>query len=283
MTTKVLWSIVALLAIAIGIGGYVYVTTRDTPAAPTARTVEVTITSDPTDARVYVGTNLVGTTPTTITVRAGTPTDYRVTAQEPYAEYKLYKDFRGTINTSDSTTISVWLDRTTAQEQQSARAAYASAQRAALEAKVRQGPWRLVRSSDAISDRDESYLWTAATSYPSILERDAGLFIRCDQTGRTRSHGVVVIFDADTYLGSDPRADYRVDNRTAQQKRRWIESTRGTAAFVSAGDIVPLINEMKAGARLTVRLYDYNSTAYDYIFNVDGLTDALTVLGCYSG
>lgn len=283
MTTKVLWGIAALLGIAIGIGGYAYVTTQDTPAAPTARTVEVTITSDPTDAKVYLGTNLIGNTPTTITVPAGTPTDYRVTAQEPYAEYKLYKDFRGTINTSDSTTISVWLDRTTTQEQQTARAAYASAQRAALEARVRQGPWRLVRTADAISDRDESYLWTAATSYPSILERDAKLVIRCDQTERTRSHGIAVYFDADKYLGSDPRTDYRVDNRTAQQKRRWIGSTDGTAAFVSASDIVPLINEMKAGARLTVRLYDYNSTAYDYTFNVDGLTDALTVLGCYSG
>lgn len=282
MTTKVLWGIAALLGIAIGIGGYAYVTTQDTPAAPPARTVEVTITSNPTDAKVYLGTNLIGNTPTTITVPAGTPTEYRVTAQEPYAEYKLYKDFRGTINTSDSTTISVWLDRTTAQEQQTARAAYASVQRAALEAKVRQGPWRLVRSADAISDRDESYILTPATSYPTILERNARLYIRCDQTERTRSHGVVVIFDADTYLGDEPRADYRVDDRAPQQRRQWLGSTDGTAAFVSAGDVAGLIGEMNAGARLTVRLYDYNSTPYDYTFNVAGITDALAALGCYS-
>lgn len=250
---------------------------------PPARQVEVLVTSDPIGADVYLEGKRIGATPVTMFVPAATLVSYRVVAQEPYAEYKLYKEFRGTINTPDPTSVSVWLDRTTAQEQQAARAAYATAQRAEAEARVRAGPWRLVRSADAISDRDESYIWTPATSYPSILERDARLYVRCDQTDRTRSRGVVVIFDADTYLGSDPRADYRVDNRTAQQRRRWTGSTRGTAAFVSAGDIVPLINEMKAGASLTARLYDYNSTAYDYTFNVEGITDALTVLGCYSG
>jgi len=277
-------SIIGLLAVSIS--QLVPRAAEGTPQPASAQTkpqVEVIVASDPTGAEVYLEGRSVGITPVTILVATDTPVSYRVVGPEPYAAYKLYKEFRGTITTSEPTSISVWLDRTTAQEQQAARTAYAAEQRAVLDARVRAGPWRLVRSADAISDRDESYIQTPATNYPSILERNARLYIRCDQTERTRSRGVVVIFDADTYLGSEPRADYRVDNRTAQQRRRWSGSTRGTAAFVSAGDIVPLINEMKAGARLTVRLYDYNSTAYDYTFNVEGLTDALTVLGCYSG
>ena len=41
---------------------------------------------------------------------------YTVEAREPY-EYNLYKPFTGTLNVTEDDAISVWLERTTAEEQ----------------------------------------------------------------------------------------------------------------------------------------------------------------------
>ena len=79
--------------------------------------VDVTIQSDPSNAFVAIENEIVGRTPVTVTVSSGQDSSYRVTASEPY-EYNLYKPFTGTINSTKNEAISVWLERTTAEEQQ---------------------------------------------------------------------------------------------------------------------------------------------------------------------
>lgn len=103
-----------------------------------ASPVNVTITSDPTGARVRVNARAVGTTPVTVQLDAGRNYQYELNAPEPYVDYKLYKPFTGTLTANEDTTISVWIDRTTAQEQATERQATEEARRAREEAKKAQ-------------------------------------------------------------------------------------------------------------------------------------------------
>lgn len=93
--------------------------------------VNITITSDPADALVIVSDRIVGRTPVTVQVDAGTSHAYKVSADEPYADYKLYKPFTGRFTANDTTSISVWIDRTTAEEQAAQRQAAEDKRRAA--------------------------------------------------------------------------------------------------------------------------------------------------------
>lgn len=93
--------------------------------------VNITITSDPTNAMVIVSDRIVGRTPVTVQVDAGTSHTYKVSADEPYADYKLYRLFIGQFTASEPTTISVWIDRTTAEEQAAERQAAEDKRRAA--------------------------------------------------------------------------------------------------------------------------------------------------------
>lgn len=94
--------------------------------------VSVTLTSDPNRARVTVSQRYVGQTPVTIQVDAGTEYKYVITPEEPYDDYDLYVPFSGTLKATESTAISIWIDRTTA-EQQAQQRAEAEAARAEAE------------------------------------------------------------------------------------------------------------------------------------------------------
>ncbi len=102
---------------------------RQTSSAPQ---VNVTFTSDPTDSEVTLGGQSVGRTPLTISIDAGKDYTYSVSAREPYSDYNLYVRYAGVLNATENTSISVWLDRTTA-EQQAAAKARAAEQRAAAQ------------------------------------------------------------------------------------------------------------------------------------------------------
>lgn len=95
----------------------------------------ITITSDPLGAKVSVSDRVVGPTPVTVQVDAGSSYSYRIIADEPYADYKLYKPFAGTLHVTKDTAISVWIDRTTAEEQAVARQAAEDKRRAAEESR----------------------------------------------------------------------------------------------------------------------------------------------------
>lgn len=101
----------------------IFTTARSTPA-------NITITSDPEGASVTFANKTVGATPIIVQVDAGTQYHYNLTAQEPYADYNLYKPFSGSITATEDTTISVWIDRTTAEDQAAQRAAVEEARRA---------------------------------------------------------------------------------------------------------------------------------------------------------
>lgn len=125
---------------------------------PSASTVDVQITSDPSGARVTVAGRYVGTTPVTVPVVPDSPTSYSVEAPEPYDDYNLYKKYGGTINASEPTAISVWLERTSATEQ----AAQRQEAEARREAAAREACERRLASVSLII---ESWSWSRSYDY----------------------------------------------------------------------------------------------------------------------
>ena len=93
------------------------------------RKVAVHFTSDPAGATVLVDGEEVGQTPVTVQVSQNQPTGIQLVAAEPYESHDLYKPFQGLITARlPENNISVWLDRTSAEEQQAMLAEYAAMQ-----------------------------------------------------------------------------------------------------------------------------------------------------------
>lgn len=134
---------------------------KPTPAsALTAPQVNVDFTSDPTDSEVTIDGRVIGRTPLTVAVEAGKSHTYSLRASEPYADYNLYVRYTGTLTATEDTSVSVWLDRTTAQQQAEAKAR-AVEQRAAAQREACQ------RQLNAYTIIIESWHWgrTAGGSY----------------------------------------------------------------------------------------------------------------------
>lgn len=119
-------------------------TTADASKAEAARRnipkYTISVTSDPPRARVYLGGEFYSAkrTPTKLTLTKGEHT-YRVAFEDYEDEWRLYKPFRGKLNVSRNESISVWLDRRTAEEIATIEAkerARAEAEYAALEAEL---------------------------------------------------------------------------------------------------------------------------------------------------
>lgn len=117
------------------------------------RPVNVTITSDPPDATVTFSHRSVGRTPVTVQVDAERSYSYSVVADEPYEDYRLYKAFNGNLTATDTTTVSVWIDRTTAEEQAAARKAAEDTRRAAQEARRAQEQARKEEAERAAAEQ----------------------------------------------------------------------------------------------------------------------------------
>lgn len=249
--------------------------------------VNVTVTSDPPGARVTANGVPHGVTPATFETPVGLRLDYRVEAEEPYDEYDLYMPYRGSITPTEDVAIDVWLERTTAEQQAEQRTARAEAKErerlAALQSELDSSSWRLYRSRDPITDADRSYIITYATQYPTILERDANLIVRCDRGDPTSSDGIALYIDAEEYLGSrDLPIDWRFDDNPPVQKQTWRPSTDGVALFNVSYKTTFLTQMLEAG-KLSARLYDYRGVGHYYEFDVAGARAALTLLGCYRG
>lgn len=98
---------------------------------------KVAFSSDPSGAQLFISGVRQGATPLTVNVPINRDLPYRLEAAEPYADYKLYKPFAGTLNVSKDEAVSVWIERTTAEEQ-SAQARAAQQARETLAEQERQ-------------------------------------------------------------------------------------------------------------------------------------------------
>ncbi len=73
--------------------------------------VQVTFTSDPKGAELFVDRKLEGTTPLTVQVPNGKDINYQLIADQ-----MLYRPFEGTLSATEDESISVWIDRLSAEE-----------------------------------------------------------------------------------------------------------------------------------------------------------------------
>ena len=90
-----------------------------TPPIDDSPKANVTFTSDPEGANVIVLNSNKGKTPVTVAVPMNQEVNYRIEPTEPYEDYDLYKAYNGKLNVSEDNAVNVWLERTTAEEQES--------------------------------------------------------------------------------------------------------------------------------------------------------------------
>ena len=285
--------LITLAAIGIGtamfIGIYSDVSADMTPARAEFEQeewVNLTFTSDPTGADVFVGQYKVGTTPYTTQREAGEPFEYTIRMDDPHGKYDLYEPYADTVTPEGDMTVDVWLDRTTPEEQAVQRQQYEEAQAQAaardLETVFEESSWSLHRRVDAITDADTSWITTPATRYPRYSD-DAYMTIRCDDDLPASNDGIDLVIHADEYLGSRSLPlDWRFDDNPPVQQQRWRASTEGTGIF-NVEYRTQFLTQMVEAETLIVRLYDYRGSSYDYEFDVAGARAALTRLGCYRG
>lgn len=130
----IVWVLVAA-ALVIGVvifGGEDPGDTADAPLPEPTEMVDVTFTSDPSGASLFIDGGSKGNTPITVSVPKGEPTRYRLNATDRVADYDLYEPYRGTLTPTEDTAIDVWITRTTAEQQAEQREA-AEAERARRE------------------------------------------------------------------------------------------------------------------------------------------------------
>jgi len=94
--------------------------TQELTAAPAA---VLSVSSDPEGAAVIIDDIWVGTTPVSVNLEQGSEIELRLEAAEPFSEYDLYKLYRSTLVVDRDRDLSVWITRTTAEEQEQQRAA----------------------------------------------------------------------------------------------------------------------------------------------------------------
>ncbi|MGL4609022.1 MAG: PEGA domain-containing protein [Trueperaceae bacterium] len=104
-----------------------------TPLSVTTATeiVEVSFTSDPSGANLYIDSVYQGETPLSVKRPVGTPFYYSLAAEDIYTDYDLYKLYGASYTPLKTEAISVWIERTTLEEQQ-AQIARSESARAAL-------------------------------------------------------------------------------------------------------------------------------------------------------
>lgn len=103
----------------------------------TGPTVDLTFTSDPEGAVLYINGEQAGLTPTTVSLPEGEYAAYRIVADEPYDDYDLYEPYGASFTPTKDEAISVWLERTTAEEQATQREQAEQARREREEAQRR--------------------------------------------------------------------------------------------------------------------------------------------------
>lgn len=121
----------------------------------------VSFTSDPTGATVTVDGSRKGVTPLDVEVLEEQEFSYKVTAEEPYEDYNLYKVFSGKMTPTEDAAVNVWLERTTVEEQEAQK--QATETRKANEA-LAACKRRMANSPLVV----ESWGWTKSSNYAIV-------------------------------------------------------------------------------------------------------------------
>ncbi len=146
------------------------VTQAAQPDPTTPAEANITITSDPAGARVYFeGDDLQGVTPVTVTIPANQDVAYRVVVPESGPEPDLYKPFAGTLNFGTDDGVSIWLERTSEEEQEAQRLA---TEERRLEVERSAEEARLAQERSRITQRLEDTEFTVRDTCHDIVRRN---------------------------------------------------------------------------------------------------------------
>jgi hypothetical protein len=137
------------------------------------------------------------------------------------------------------------------------------------------GAFIYTRSSDAITDADESTVSTKELS-PTPL-RTARLVWRCD--GQER---IELFVSADEFLDTEGSVSvvWRFDKEPPSNRSRWGVSRRGTAAFAPEPVIAEFSDAARRASGVVIRVSDYRGVEYDLRFSMAGSSGALDRLPC---
>jgi type VI secretion system protein VasI len=207
-------------------------------STPEKQQVKITFTSDPTNSVLYIDGKMLGSTPHTATLEKGKEIKYQIKAQETYEEYDLYKTYDGVFTATENTTVDIWLDRTTKEEQEIQMAAFQEKQKRAEEKRIaeeqeklrKNSRWNIYTETNAIDDTTTVTLATTSLDALSTYGDPIRLLLRC-QSGE-----VDAFIQWEDYLGLDETSvTYRVGTSSAKTDE-WIISTNNKSTFFSRSE-----------------------------------------------
>lgn len=138
------------------------------------------------------------------------------------------------------------------------------------------GAFSLVKKTDAITDKDRSFIYSPATE--TINNRVANLAWTCMQDGLN------VLYVYGKYLmGSDDSisVQYRFDALPAASSRRWDIATTHRGAFLPVGRVREFTQEALIAQKVVLRVIDRDGDVLTDTVSLNGLRDALRQLPCY--
>jgi hypothetical protein len=144
-------------------------------------------------------------------------------------------------------------------------------------AQTRFGDFVLVPGVDAMSDRDLTYLSTAALG-ASPSGEDAHLMWRCSGP---RLSLVLHAPELAERPGPIP-VRWRFDQGPASDRRAWRVSSLEAMAYASETEVYPFSELASTSTTVLMRTEDDAGRRYDYRFNLRGLNSGLNRLACVS-
>jgi hypothetical protein len=144
-------------------------------------------------------------------------------------------------------------------------------------AQARFGDFVLVPGVDAMSDRDLTYLSTAAVG-TSTSGEEAHLMWRC-----SGPRLAVVLHAPELAERAGPiPVRWRFDQGSASDRRPWRVSSVEAMAYASETEIYPFSELAASSSAVLMRTEDDSGRRYDYRFNLRGLNAGLNRLACVS-
>lgn len=130
--------------------------------------------------------------------------------------------------------------------------------------------WQYEENFDPMTDKNKSIAITS-------LGRNESAIVRCDG-----NDDYDIIFSVGEFLNNDARVpvQFRIDDNEPSELRTWSLSTDGTAVFAPLRYKKELIDGLKGGSEITVRITDYQGSQPFSTFSLSGSSAAINQLTC---
>lgn len=131
--------------------------------------------------------------------------------------------------------------------------------------------WEYIPYADPFTDEDRSIVVS------KTVIGDGMVAARCDEDGLN-----IMIMDERLHLKANEGVPvmWRFDDRMPNGSLDWIPSTKQTGAYVPSEDVSKILQRMKAGKKMALRLPGPDGHPSTYVLSLMGFTQQVNKLTC---